>query len=267
MRRIAACFDRLKQEGRKALIPYLTAGDPSPDATGTLMHLLAESGADVIEIGVPFSDPVADGPVIEQAHIRARAQGVTLTRVLSIIASFREKNTTTPVIVMTYLNPVEAKGYEAFAREAREAGVDGVIAVDCPTDASDFSAVLERHEVDSVSLVAPNSSDERIEHICHKASGFIYYVSLKGVTGSSIPVVDEVKNRVLHVKEFTSLPVCVGFGIKDGETAAAISRAADGVVVGAALVKMLAEDELPVAMANIKARVQEMRAAMDAASH
>ncbi len=263
--RIDACFARLRSEGRKGLIPYVTAGDPSPQATVSLLHAMVEAGADIIELGIPFSDPVADGPVIELAHQRAVSQGVTLADVLLMVEEFRKKDNVTPIALMGYLNPIEIMGYETFARRASEAGVDGLLAVDIPPeDADDMLQPLRRYGLDAVFLLSPNTADERISGICEAASGYVYYVSLKGVTGAGNLDVNEVQRRVEHIKGYTRLPVCVGFGIRDGASAAAISKVADAVIVGTALVKELAaHEDLEAAKAAIKARLAEMRTAMD----
>jgi len=266
MSRIKSCFDQLHQTKIKGLIPYITAGDHSFDATVNFFHIMVKAGADILEVGVPFSDPVAEGPVIEKAHHRAVAKGISLKDVLAMIAKFRETNTTTPIVLMGYMNPIEVMGCDSFAESAKDAGVDGVITVDCPPEESDdLRAALDLKDIDIISLVAPNTSDERIKTICNKASGFIYYVSFKGVTGASGRLkTDEVAQRVNHLRSFTSLPIAVGFGIKNGETAATVSKVANAVVVGAALVKTLADYDSDQASAIIEQQITEMRSAMDA---
>ena len=240
MSRIKSCFEALQRKGRKALIPFVTAGDPQRDATVPLMHTLVEAGADIVELGVPFSDPMADGPVIQRASERALKNKVSLTDVIAMVAEFRRTDPHTPVVLMGYLNPVEIMGYDAFARSAAEAGVDGVLTVDLPPEeAGDFIAPLRRHGVDPVFLFAPTTSEERAVHIAHAAGGFLYYVSLKGVTGASTLNIEEVSSRINALRKLTSLPIGVGFGVKDADTAARLSRVADAVVVGSALVSRI----------------------------
>ncbi len=240
--RIKQCFQQLETQQRKALIPYITAGDPEPGKTVEIMHQLVESGGDIIELGFPFSDPMADGPVIAQAHERALSHGVTLNDVFSMVAKFRETDNTTPVVLMGYLNPIEIMGYEQFATRARDAGVDGVLVVDLPPESAEtLVGIMHDCGIDIINLIAPTTPDSRIEKICGVASGYLYYVSLKGVTGSAALDLSEVEKRVAHIKGFTNLPVGVGFGIRDGKSAAAISQVADGVVVGSVLVSELAK--------------------------
>lgn len=267
--RIKHCFKTLADDQRKALIPYMTAGDPEPKMTVQIMHQLVASGSDIIELGFPFSDPMADGKVIAHAHERALQRGVTLNSVLSMVAEFREKDDVTPVVLMGYLNPVEMMGYKQFAQRASEAGVDGVLIVDLPPEAAaGLVAMLRGYGLDMISLIAPTTADERIEKICHVASGYLYYVSLKGVTGSAALNVAEVESRVGHIKSFTELPVAVGFGISDSESAAAISKVSDGAIVGSVLVSALAKyAELgDGALQAATAILAGMRAAMDAQS-
>lgn len=264
--RIKQCFQRLQAQQRKALIPYITAGDPEPGQTVAIMHQLVAGGADIIELGFPFSDPMADGPVIARAHERALSHGVTLDDVFSMVARFREQDNTTPVVLMGYLNPVEIMGYQRFAEQADNAGVDGVLVVDLPPEAAEpLVEVLGPRGIDMINLIAPTTPDHRIEKICAVASGYLYYVSLKGVTGSAALDLTEVAQRVAHIKGFTALPVGVGFGIRDGRSAAAISQVADGVVVGSVLVSAL--EAFPVsgqkALQAAADRLAEMRAAMD----
>ena len=264
--RIKQCFQKLETEQRKALIPYITAGDPGPGKTVEIMHQLVASGGDIIELGFPFSDPMADGPVIAQAHERALSHGVTLNDVFSMVARFREKDNVTPVVLMGYLNPIEIMGYELFAERASAAGVDGVLVVDLPPEAAEkLAGLMHQHGLDIINLIAPTTPDERIQKICDVASGYLYYVSLKGVTGSAALDIDQVEERVAHIKRFTKLPVGVGFGIRDGESAAAISRVADGVVVGSVLVSALAKypDLGDSSLETAGGLLAEMRAAMD----
>ncbi|MBK1692090.1 tryptophan synthase subunit alpha [Ectothiorhodospira mobilis] len=266
MSRIATRFEALAARGRKALIPYVTAGDPEPDNTVPLMHAMVQAGADVIEMGVPFSDPMADGPVIQQACERALKHHVSLRRVLEMVRAFRQDDPDTPVVLMGYLNPVEAMGYDTLAAEAAAAGVDGLLTVDLPPEESgDLAACLQGHGVDPIFLLAPTSNEARIDAICRAASGFVYYVSLKGVTGAASLDVDGVARRVEGIRRHTGLPVGVGFGIRDAATAARVSRVADAVVVGSALVQQVAAhvDDPAAGRAAVAALLGEMRQAMD----
>src|SRR5690554_6883500 len=266
MSRIQHCFETLRAEGRKALIPYITAGDPDPAMMLPLMHELVEAGVDVIELGVPFSDPMADGPVIQLAMERALSHQVSLRDVLNMVRAFRETNQTTPVALMGYLNPIEYMGYDTFAREAAEAGVDGVLIVDLPPEEAETVAPLFReHGLDCIFLLAPTTTLERARKICQQASGYVYYVSLKGVTGSASLNVTEVAEKLEQLRSVTDLPIGVGFGIRDGASAAAVASVADGVVVGSVLVSQIAAHlgEPEQARAGITAVIRDMRAAMD----
>jgi len=267
MSRSANCFQALRRTGRKALIPYITAGDPHPDVTVPMLHSLVAAGANIIELGVPFSDPMADGPVIQKACERALAQGMSLHGVLELVRAFRQDDETTPVVLMGYLNPFEAMGYEAFAQAAAQAGVDGVLTVDLPPEeAHDLTAVLNAAGIDPIFLLAPTSSPERIRRVAKLARGYLYYVSLKGVTGSAILNVADVGEKLGAIRVFTDLPLGVGFGIKDAATAAAVARVADAVVVGSAIVSImeaLASDRAAM-RAEVGALVSAMRQAMDA---
>ncbi len=268
MSRIERTFAELKAQGRTALVPFITAGDPHPDQTVPLMHTLVEAGADLLELGVPFSDPMADGPVIQRASERALAHHVTLRDVLEMVRRFREENSHTPVILMGYLNPVEVMGYEDFATAAGEAGADGVLTVDMPPEEShDLVQALRSHALDPIFLAAPTSDRRRLEMIAAAASGFIYYVSLKGVTGAANLVVEEVAKKLAEIREVTDLPLGVGFGIKDPETAAAMARIADAVVVGSALVRRVEENltEPDRMREELHGLVNRMRVAMDRA--
>ncbi len=268
MSRISACFSDLKGRNRTALLPFITAGDPHPDVTVGLMHDLVDAGADIIELGVPFSDPMADGPVIQRASERALEHHVSLHHVFGMVQQFREKNAATPVILMGYLNPIEVMGYEAFATQAAAAGVDGVLTVDIPPEEShDLIQALRAEGLDAIYLAAPTSHRQRLQMIADAASGFIYYVSLKGVTGSANLVLDEVAAKLQEIRDVTDMPLGVGFGIKDAEMAAAMSKIADAVVVGSALVSRIeANASKPDKIgAELKQLLQEMRAAMDAA--
>ena len=240
--RIAARFAELAQAGRRALIPYIVAGDPFGDFTVQLMHRLVAAGADIIELGVPFSDPMAEGPVIARGHQRALEKGVSLRDVLAMVASFRETDQHTPVLLMGYTNPVEGMGYERFARAAAEAGLDALLTVDMPPEeVGALNSELKQVGIDNIFLVAPTTPGERIEKIAELATGFVYYVSFKGVTGAGLLDVDAVAQRLAEIRRCCDLPLAVGFGIRDPETAAAVARVADGVVVGSAIVQLMAD--------------------------
>ena len=268
MSRIETRFETLHSQGRKALIPYITAGDPHPNVTVDAMHALVEAGADIIELGVPFSDPMADGPVIQKACERALRHNVSLTDCLNMVRRFRERDDDTPVVLMGYLNPIEAMGYENFAARAAEAGVDGVLTVDLPPDEGDgLKAALDAQGLDAIFLIAPTTTPDRLKRIGNAAGGFIYYVSLKGVTGAGNLDVDSVAAKLARIREVTSLPLGVGFGIRDAASAAAVSQIADAVIVGSALVREMGAlaatpDAIP---ARVSAILSDMRAAMDKA--
>lgn len=270
MSRINATFERLQASGRKALVPYMTAGDPDLDTTLGLMHALVANGADVIELGFPFSDPSSDGPVIQRAVERALARGTRLQGVLDTVARFRQTDTDTPVVLMGYLNPVECMGYQRFAEQARDAGVDGVLIVDMPPEESHaLKGVLQQAGLDTIFLVAPTTNPERMETICRQSSGYVYYVSLKGVTGAAHLDIDSVERNLAILRRHTRLPIGVGFGIRDGQSAARIATVADAIVVGSALVARIAELQPGQAYSQDALRRQtaliaEMRAAMDA---
>jgi len=238
MSRIRAAFERLGRDGRKALIPYFTAGHPSREHAVPLMRALAAAGADIIELGVPFSDPMADGPVIQRSSEHALSLGVSLSDVLHWVAEFRAFDAVTPVVLMGYLNPIERMGAERFAVRAAEAGVDGVLVVDQPPEESEaLCEVLRRHAIDPIFLLAPTSTRERIALVARHAGGYVYYVSLKGVTGAASLNVEEVFAALPAIREATGLPVGVGFGIRDGQTARAIAQRADAVVIGTRLIQ------------------------------
>lgn len=240
MSRIQSTFATLKQQHKKALIPYITAGDPHPKYTVDMMHALVASGADVIELGVPFSDPMADGPVIQRASERALIHRVGLTQVLDMVKQFRTQNQKTPVVLMGYANPMEAMGAEKFAQRAQVSGVDGVLTVDYPPEeCGEFIALLKQYEVDPIFLLSPTSDEKRVELIVNQASGFIYYVSLKGVTGAGHLDVKEVAPRVQAIRNKTSLPIGVGFGVRDATTAKAVAEISDAVVVGSRMVQAI----------------------------
>ena len=238
--RIAAAFARRAAlpQGNTALIPYVTAGDPSPTVTVPVMHALVAAGADILELGVPFSDPMADGPVIQRASERALVQGVGLRHVLAMVREFRQVDTQTPVVLMGYANPIERMGQATFAAAAQEVGVDGVLVVDYPPEEThEFAALLAKHEIEPIFLLAPTSTPERIKSIGAVARGYVYYVSLKGVTGAGNLDVAEVSSRVTAIREHVSVPVGVGFGIRDAQTAGALGAIADAVVIGSKLIQ------------------------------
>lgn len=267
MNRIDRCFADLKAKGKKALIPYITGGDPKPSLTVSLMHTLVENGADIIEIGVPFSDPMADGPVIQLACERALLHNTSLTDIFAMIKEFRLTDAQTPVVLMGYLNPVEVMGYDVFTARAAEAGIDGVLLVDMPPEESENVVDLfESNDLKMIFLMAPTTPDLRMELIAKHSSGYLYYVSVKGVTGSAALDVDDVDSNLARIRSKTDLPICVGFGISNGETAAAVSKISEGVIVGSALVKCIANnpDEPEVIKANLAVLMKEMRLAMDA---
>ena len=240
--RIARRFKTLANRGRRALIPYIVAGDPFRDCTPVLMHRLVAAGADLIELGVPFSDPMAEGPVIQRGHERALSRGVALKDALGMVAEFRQQDDQTPVLLMGYANPVEGMGYARLAQAGREAGLDGLLTVDMPPEeAADLSGELRQVGIDTIRLIAPTTPPPRIRRIAEAASGFIYYVSFRGVTGAGHLDAGEVAGGLAEIRRCTKLPVAVGFGIKAPQDAAAIAAVADGVVVGSALVSLLAE--------------------------
>ncbi len=264
MSRIATVFGKLAGAQRKALIPFVTAGDPAGGDTVELMHALARAGADVIELGVPFSDPMADGPVVQRASERALKDGVSLDDVLGYVTAFRKRDTTTPVVLMGYMNPIEAMGTEAFASRAQAAGVDGVLVVDCPPEESaDFAALVRRHGIDLIFLLAPTSTEERIEHVARLASGYIYYVSLTGVTGASHLDVGAVGAKLAAIRRRITLPLGVGFGIRDGESARAVGKVADAVIVGSRIIQELEEGTPAAAATRVEAFVHGLREALD----
>ncbi len=264
MSRIKSAFDRLDGEGRKALIPFITAGDPDVALSLPLMHALVEAGADVIELGVPFSDPMADGPTIQRASERALAKGMTLRKVLQLVVDFRKTDDKTPVVLMGYANPIEAMGLEHFAAAAAGAGVDGVLVVDYPPEEADsFGAAMKAHGMDPIFLIAPTSTAERIAQVAKIASGYVYYVSLAGVTGSGALNVDAVAERLPAIREKTGLPVGVGFGIRDASTAARIAAFADAVVVGSRIIEEIEKSTTETACANVKALVADIRRGVD----
>ena len=240
MSRLARCFENLKANNKTALIPYIAAGDPDLSVTVPLMHHMVKQGANIIELGVPFSDPSADGPTIQLSMERALAQHISVLKVLAMVKEFRQTNTDTPVVLMGYLNPIEKMGYATFATAANEAGVDGVLTVDLPPEESDdFVKEMKANKLDCIFLIAPTTIESRIRKIAEYGSGFLYYVSLKGVTGSSILDVEAVAQKLEQIRSITTLPLAVGFGIKDEASATAVGEVADAVVVGSAIVKRI----------------------------
>lgn len=265
MTRIDTCFAQLKANNKKALIPYIMAGDPKPEVTVSLMHTLVEKGADVIELGLPFSDPMADGPTVSLAGERALAGGTRTSNVLEMVAEFRKTNSTTPIVLMGYLNPIEFMGYDVFAKRAQQAGVDGVLMVDLPPEeAEDFSKLLQSHDMNAIFLISPTTTNDRIDSVITSGSGYLYYVSLKGVTGSGALDTDEVNRRIQTIKAKTDIPVCVGFGIKDGVSAKACAEVSDGVVVGSVLVQNFADgNDVDKAVTAVSDKMRELREAID----
>lgn len=268
MSRIAQRFSALRGQCKTALVPFVTAGDPKPTFTVPLMHAMVESGADLLELGVPFSDPMADGPVIQRASERALEHHVSLTGVLGMVREFRERDEQTPVVLMGYLNPIEVMGYSQFASRAREAGVDGALVVDVPPEEShDLVAAVRDARLDLIYLLAPTSTEERIEKIADVASGFVYYVSVKGVTGAGHLDIDEVAAKLKPIRRIVDLPVGVGFGIKDAETAARVAQVGDAVIVGSAIVSRIealagSPERIPAAVGDF---LRGLRAAIDGA--
>ncbi|WP_153102262.1 tryptophan synthase subunit alpha [Paraburkholderia hayleyella] len=264
MSRIENTFAALAAQGKKGLIPFMTAGDPDPARTVEFMHALAAGGADVIELGVPFSDPMADGPVIQQASERALARGITLRHVLADVKRFRQRDDRTPVVLMGYANPIERMGAEAFAVAAREAGVDGVLVVDYPPEeAAGFAQHMRAAGIDPIFLLAPTSTPERIAAVGKMASGYVYYVSLTGVTGAANLDVESIAGKIPLIKAHVRLPVGVGFGIRDAQTAQAVAEISDAVVIGSRIVQLL-EAAAPEAAADTLTQfIAEVRQAMD----
>lgn len=266
MSRIADAFERRRAEGRKLLVSFFTAGDPNPDATVPLMHEVVRSGVDILELGVPFSDPMAEGPVIQAACERALRHHVNLQRVLDMVREFRVQDRHTPVVLMGYANPVEIMGYAQFAEAAAVAGVDGVITVDLPPEeGEELNQALTSRGIDPILLVAPTTTGERLQRICAAARGFIYYVSLKGVTGAASLDVSQVAAKIEEIRKATALPIGVGFGIRDAKSAAAVAQVADAVVVGSALVRLVEQHQddtykIREAMADL---VADLRRAID----
>jgi tryptophan synthase alpha chain len=266
MSRLKIRFDELAKKGRKALIPFITAGDPNPEFTVPMMHAMVKAGADIIELGVPFSDPMADGPVIQRASERALEHHVGLRKVLSFVMEFRKTDQQTPVVLMGYLNPIEIMGYEEFANAAQRAEVDGVLTVDLPPEeAEECVALLRARDIDQIFMLAPNSSSERIRKMDSVGSGYLYYVSIKGVTGAGHLNTVDVEQKLTQIRENTQLPIGVGFGVKDAETAKTIANLADGVVVGSAFISKIEQnlDNPEQAKIEMIELIKSMRQAMD----
>ena len=265
MSRIQTTFDLLAKNRRKALIPFVTAGDPEPAMTVPLMHALVGAGADVLELGVPFSDPMADGPVIQRASDRALKHGVDLGQVLAFVREFRASNQTTPVVLMGYANPIEAMGANRFVEEAQRAGVDGVLVVDYPPEECEsFAALVRSRGMDLIFLLAPTSNDARIARVAKLASGYLYYVSLKGVTGAGHLDLAEVAEKIPQIRGQTSLPVGVGFGIRDAAAASAVAEFADAVVIGSAIIQQMEAAPAGEQIAHAARFIQGIREALDA---
>jgi tryptophan synthase alpha chain len=264
MSRLQATFAALAANSKKGLIPFITAGDPAPKLTVPLMHALVQGGADIIELGVPFSDPMADGPVIQRASERALQHGVGLRDVLQFVREFRSSNQITPVVLMGYANPIERMGSSAFIAQAAQAGVDGVLVVDYPPEeCSEFAREMQQHGLDAIFLLAPTSTDARIEEIGKIASGYVYYVSLKGVTGSGHLDLDAVGQMIPRIKQHVKVPVGVGFGIRDGATAKAISGVADAVVIGSRIIQELENNPAEQATEAVRKFILSVRQALD----
>ena len=264
MERINTRFALLKQHGRKALIPFITAGDPSIEAMIPLMNALVAGGADIIELGVPFSDPMADGPTIQRASERALANGMTLRKVLNLVKDFRWINDDTAIVLMGYANPIEAMGIENFAQAAQEAGVDGVLVVDYPPEeCAEFAKVLKAHKLAPIFLLAPTSSEQRFREVAEMGSGYIYYVSLKGVTGAAHMDMAEVAERIPQIQKIVGMPVGVGFGIRDAESARRVAEVADAVVIGSRIIEEIEKSPADQVAINVRTFLRGIRAAID----
>lgn len=264
MSKIASVFAELKAKNKKGLIPFVTAGDPHPNLTVDVMHALVKGGADIIELGVPFSDPMADGPVIQRSSERALAQGVTLKQCLANVQQFRQSNATTPVVLMGYANPIEQMGHAQFAQAAKSAGVDGVLIVDYPPEeCEEFAKHMRSQGIDPIFLLAPTSSQTRIHHAAQIAAGYIYYVSLRGVTGASNLNTQDVASVLPLIRQETSIPVAVGFGIRDAASAKAVAKTADAVVIGSRIVQLLEEAKKGEELQVLEQFINEIRRALD----
>lgn len=264
MSRIPEILAQLRRQGRQALIPFITAGDPDPALTPLLMNALVDGGADIIELGVPFSDPMADGPTIQRASERALAYGVSLRTILAMVREFRKHNSQTGIVLMGYANPIEAYGQAAFVADAAAAGVDGVLVVDYPPqECQSFAAAARGAGLSPIFLLAPTSDDGRFDQVREVGSGYVYYVSLKGVTGAGHVDLDEVARRIPAIRERVGMPVGVGFGIRDAESARRIAATADAVIIGSRLIEEIERSPRDQAAANLTRFLREVRAAMD----
>lgn len=266
MNRINKTLASLKADGKKALVTYIVSGDPNPDCTVEAMNALVAGGADILELGVPFSDPMAEGPVIQKAHERALAKGTSLRKTMALVAEFRKQNQHTPVVLMGYANPVEKMGYETFVSLAKESGVDGLLTVDLPPEEGrSLDELLQANELENIFLIAPTTSDSRIEQVCEIARGFVYYVSFKGVTGAAHLDSSAVAENVQKIKKVAHTPVLVGFGIKDAASAKSVGAVSDGVVVGSALVNLMQANAADPEVMNkeLESLVNSMRVALD----
>ncbi|MCB1937086.1 MAG: tryptophan synthase subunit alpha [Nitrosomonas sp.] len=264
MNRINQTFASLKTRHKKALIPFITAGDPDPALTVDLMHRLVEAGSDIVELGIPFSDPMADGPTIQRSSERALKYHVTLTNVLEMVAEFRKKDSQTPVVLMGYANPVEAIGQASFAQKAQQAGVDGVLIVDYPPEeCGEWVDCLEQHGIDAIFLLSPTTKPERVKQVAKLAKGYIYYVSLRGVTGAKHLDLRDVEHMLEQLRQSVSIPIGVGFGIRDGETAHAVAGLADAVVIGSRIIEEIENASRDNALDKVKMLVQSLRNAID----
>jgi tryptophan synthase alpha chain len=265
MSRIQGRFESLSRERRKALIPYITAGDPHPSLTVPLMRALVEAGADILELGVPFSDPMADGPVIQRAGERALKHGVGLSDVLRLVGEFRKLDRATPIVLMGYANPIETMGIEKFIPAAKAAEVDGVIVVDYPPqECEEFAALAKKEGIDPIFLLAPTSTDKRIHDVARIGSGYLYYVSLRGITGAANIDLEEVAARIPKIRAATRLPIGVGFGIRDAESARRVAQTADAVVIGSRIIQEIEAAGAGEAVSRIKAFLRPIRQALDA---
>jgi tryptophan synthase alpha chain len=264
MSRIQTTLNALAAQNKKGLIPFITAGDPAPELTVSLMHALVAGGSDIIELGVPFSDPMADGPVIQRASERALANGIGMRHVLQFVREFRETNQTTPVVLMGYANPIERMGEEKFIGAAKEAGVDGVLVVDYPPEeCEEFATRMKENGLDPIFLLAPTSTPERIAQVGKVATGYVYYVSLKGVTGSGHLDLDAVAKKIPEIKQSVKVPVGVGFGIRDAETAKAIASVSDAVVIGSRIIQELENAPRDKAVQAVQQFITGIRQALD----
>jgi tryptophan synthase alpha chain len=265
MSRIQGRFQSLARDHRKALIPYITAGDPHPSLTVPLMRGLVEAGADILELGVPFSDPMADGPVIQRAGERALKHGVGLSDVLRLVVDFRKADSATPIVLMGYANPIEAMGVEKFVAAAKAAGVDGLIVVDYPPEECEqFASLAKKAEIDPIFLLAPTSTEKRINDVARIGSGYLYYVSLRGITGATNIDLSDVAARIPRIRAATKLPIGVGFGIRDAESARRVAQTADAVVIGSRIIQEIEAGSADQAVARVKAFLKPIRQALDA---